>query len=181
VTCIDRIIEPAVAASPAGAHLVGADARQSPFPAPAFDLVFCQNVLMWVPNAEIAIAEMARALEPGGGLVAIEPDYGGMMEYPPDIAVRDLWLAGLTRAGANPEVGRALPALCEAAGLDVWVELQGIPQPATREATHLLLDLPLSADERSRALRAAQAIEARRGKWDCFVHVPYVLLVAMRR
>jgi SAM-dependent methyltransferase len=180
VTCIDLVIEPALAAAPSDARVVAADARHLPFAGATFDVIFCQNVLMWVPQVETVIAEAARTLEPGGALVAIEPDYGGMMEYPPEIAVRDLWLAGLTRAGADPEVGRALPAICEAAGLDVWVELQGVPQPATAEATRLLLDLPLSADERSRALRAAEAIAAQRSKWECFVHVPYVLVVATK-
>ena len=181
VVAIDRIIEPVAAAFPSGAQILAADARHLPFPPASFDLIFCQNVLMWIPEVDAAIEEMARTLEPGGALVAIEPDYGGMMEYPPEIAVRDLWLAGLTRAGADPEIGRALPATCEAAGLDVWVELQGIPQPAAPEAPRLLLDLPLSDDERSRALRAAEAIEARRGKWDVFLHVPYVLVVATKR
>ena len=31
-------------------------------------------------------------LEPGGVVVAIEPDFGGMMEYPPETAERDVWL-----------------------------------------------------------------------------------------
>jgi len=181
VVAIDRIIEPVAVVPPAGAEVLAADARQLPFPSASFDLIFCQNVLMWVPKVHSAIREMARTLQPGGALVAMEPDYGGMMEYPPEIAVRDLWLAGLTRAGADPEIGRGLPPMCEATGLDVWIELQGVPQPATPEATRLLLDLPLSEDERSRALHAAEAIEARRGKWDVFVHVPYVLVIATKR
>ena len=180
VICIDRIIEPARGVREFGAELLAADVTCLPFRPSAFDLIFCQNVLMWVADVEVAVREMARALQPGGALVAIEPDYGGMIEHPPEIAVKDLWLKGLKEAGADPEVGRRLPALCERAGLKTWVELQGIPQPATPQATNLLMDLPLSDEDKTRAREAARAIETLKGNWDAFVHVPYFLVVGAK-
>ncbi len=58
-----------------------------------------------------AIKEIYRVLQPKGMLVAIEPDYGGMIEYPPEIATGDLWIAALSRAGADPCIGRKLPSI----------------------------------------------------------------------
>lgn len=180
VVAIDRDVEPALQVRDIGAHLLAADAARLPFAPCTFDLIFCQNVLMWIAHAAGAVREMTRVLRPGGVVVGLEPDFGGMLEYPPQVAVRDLWLRGLTQAGADPTIGRALPALCEAAGLDTWAELQGIPQPATPEATELLLDLPLSEEDRARVQRTAQAITARTGRWDVFVHVPYVLVIGTK-
>lgn len=180
VVCLDRTVEPALNVRSLGALLVEGDAAHLPFAAHTFDLVLCQNVLMWVQDAPAAVQEVAGTLQPGGVLVALEPDYGGMMEHPREIALRDLWLTGLRRAGADPEGGRALPAICEAAGLDTWVELQGIPQPASAEALNLLADLPLTEEEMAQVGRVERAVAARIGGWDVFVHVPYMLVMATK-
>jgi SAM-dependent methyltransferase len=155
------------------------DAAALPFRDSAFDLVFYQNTLLWVRGLQEAIGEAARVLRPGGALVAVEPDFGGMMEHP-DLGLRALWLHGLSAAGADPEVGRKIPAACESAGLGVWVELTHIPQPARPEAVRLLVDLPLSPAQRARGEAAARRIETREGVWSVFVHVPYLLVVAHR-
>jgi ubiquinone/menaquinone biosynthesis C-methylase UbiE len=47
-----------------------ADAEQIPFEAASFDAVFAGWVLYHVPNLDLAIAECARVLRPGGRLVA---------------------------------------------------------------------------------------------------------------
>ncbi len=163
------------------AVLLGADAARLPFTDSAFDLIFCENVLMWVADLDSVAREAVRVLEPGGAIVAIEPDYGGTIEHPAEISLRDVWIDGLTRAGADPCVGRRLPGLLESLGLRVWVELLGVPQPATPEATALLSDLPLTDDERARARQASGAIRRAGGVWETFVHVPYFMIVADRQ
>jgi SAM-dependent methyltransferase len=162
-----------------GAALAG-DATHLPFPDASFDLVFFQNVLLWVAGWPRAVAEAARVLQPGGDLVALEPDYGGMMEHP-DLGLAALWRAVLTRAGADPLVGRALPAACEAAGLRVWVELTHLPQPAHPDALRLLERHPLTAEERCQVEVARRALADRRGEWGVFLHVPYFVVVAGKR
>ena len=171
VTTLDR----------AATATVGAEAEALPLRDGAFDLVFFQNVLLWASDLKRAIAEAARVLEEGGALVAIEPDFGGMLEHPPGIALKQVWMEGLGRAGADPEVGRKLPGLCEATGLDVWCELQNVPQPATAEAMSLVEGLPLTEEQRQRVAKAEAALEAADGKWGTFVHVPYVLVVGTKR
>jgi SAM-dependent methyltransferase len=162
-----------------GASLV-ADATHLPFPDASFDLVFFQNVLLWVADRPAAVAEAARVLQPGGDLVALEPDYGGMMEYP-DLGLAAVWRAALTRAGADPLVGRKLPGLCEEAGLQVWVELTHLPQPAHPDALRLLERHELTEAERRQVEAARRALAASRGQWGVFLHVPYFVVVAGKR
>ncbi|MGW8256795.1 MAG: class I SAM-dependent methyltransferase [Thermoguttaceae bacterium] len=87
-----------------------ADALRLPFADDVFDLVFCQFTFLWL-DPVAAIKEIRRVLRPQGVLAAIEPDYGGMIEHPLEIASRDIWISALTRAGADPLVGRKLAGL----------------------------------------------------------------------
>jgi SAM-dependent methyltransferase len=154
-----------------------ADATRLPFTDASFDLVFCQLALLWMP-LELTLAEVRRVLQPGGVLLAIEPDYGGMVEHPAELATRDLWIAGLARAGADPLVGRKLPGLLAGHGFDVRVELMNELTPPVPQRFDLLRGLPLKRKER----RQAKAIErsARRlaEPWQQVVHLPFMLVTA---
>ncbi|MBN1588839.1 MAG: methyltransferase domain-containing protein [Pirellulales bacterium] len=166
---------------------VQADAARLPFASGSFDLVFCQFTLMWV-DAPAAVSEIHRVLAADGQLIAMEPDYAGMIEYPAEIITRSLWLSGLKRAGADGSIGRKLPGILAAAGfgavrvdlLDRLVE----PSPARFE---LLAGLPLEpAEQEARAM--AQAADARlaaaKASSTCgshVVHLPVFLVVAGKR
>ena len=139
-----------------GATAVCASAEQLPLADGAFDLVFCQFALLWL-DVPAAVREIRRVLAPGGALAALEPDYGGMIEHPPEIATRDLWLAALSRAGADPCVGRKLPGILTAAGFAVHVELLDRLLPPSRVRFDLLGGLPLSDAENARRRRAEQS------------------------
>lgn len=152
-----------------------ADGRALPFRDGSFDLVFFQNALLWIDDYQVAIAEAARVLAPDGSLVAIEPDYGGMIEHP-DLGLKRMWMAGLTAAGADPLIGRKLPAAC-GEHLDVHVELAHLPRKAEPEAVKLLSDLPLNEEDRQRLGPIMNRLEASTG-WQYFLHVPYFLIVA---
>ncbi|MGI5819172.1 MAG: methyltransferase domain-containing protein [Armatimonadota bacterium] len=162
------------------ALLAAADARNLPFADAAFDLVFFQNTLMWIDPAGSAVREAARVLRPDGALVALEPDYGGMIEEP-DLGLRVIWLDALERAGADPLTGRKLPGLLEDAGLYPWVEFAHIPRPAETEALDLLAELPLTVLQRERTADARRILEAASGDWSVFLHVPWVMVVAGHR
>ncbi len=180
VVAVDIAPEPFISSLPPDVPGVCADAVLLPFVTGSFDLVFAQNTLLWVPDTTAAVAEAARVLAPGGALVAVEPDYGGMMEHP-DLGLRAVWLDALARSGAEPRIGRKLPGICEATGLDVWVELAHIPQVAEAEAVGLLEGLDLTPSERQSVTDAHSSIASTRHTWAVFLHVPYFLVVGQRR
>lgn len=162
----------------AGAGRVCADARRLPFAERAFDLVFCQCALLWMP-APAALDEIGRVLEANGVLIALEPDYGGLIESPPTIALRDVWLAALARAGADPLIGRRLPGWLEARGFRVRVELLPELHPPERARFQFLRDLPLTEDERA-ALQAAETADAALTGWARVAHLPFFLVTAVK-
>lgn len=164
---------------PADVARVCADAEQLPFAGQSFELVYCQWTFLWIERPARAAAEAARVLRAGGVLLAIEPDFGGLIEYPPALATRQLWLDALGRAGADPLVGRRLPGLLAAAGLDVGVDLADRLEPPSPLRLESLEELPLSTDERARlaAIRAAEAAMPTRAK---VVHLPMFLVTARK-
>jgi SAM-dependent methyltransferase len=169
------------AATPFGAALpVGGDARRLPFADDAFDLVVSQVTLLWVQPLAAALDEIARVLGPGGALVALEPEYGGMIEHPPEVATRELWTSALTRAGADPHVARKLPGLLAKRGFDVHVGLFNTLVPPAPERFALLRGLPLTPQETARLDRAERAAEARSGSWQVVAHLPFFLVTARR-
>lgn len=181
VVALDRNLRALSAAGEpfAGAARICGDAARLPFADGSFDLVFCQLALMWL-EASVVTGEIRRVLLPGGLLVAIEPDYGGMIEYPPQLAARDLWLAALARAGADPQIGRKLPGLAAAAGLEVRVgllERLDCPLPARFD---LLRGLPLTEAEKE-TLRRIETADAACADGDRVVHLPMFLITARKR
>ncbi len=75
-----RLSEPRRAASPVPVVVAGDDARALPFPDDRFDAALCTWVLCGIPDAGLALAEVARVLRPGGVLHLVEhgraPDRG---------------------------------------------------------------------------------------------------------
>jgi SAM-dependent methyltransferase len=159
-----------------GAIFLRANAEQLPFADRTFDLVFCQFALLWL-DAPTAARQIRRVLAPGGALVAIEPDYGGMIEYPPEIATRDLWLAALPRAGADPYVGRKLPSMLASLGFTVRVDLFDQLAPPSPLRFELLGGLPLMDAEIATLDRARQADRSLQGS-SRVVHLPLFLVTA---
>ena len=161
-----------------GAARLCGDAARLPFADGSFDLVFCQFALLWL-DLPAVVGEVARVLQPGGALVALEPDYGGMIEHPPPIATRQLWVSGLRRAGAEPQVGRKLPGLLAAAGFEVRVDLLDRLTPPSSARFDLLRDLPLDENER-RALGQIEQADAACEDPGRVVHLPIFLVTATR-
>jgi SAM-dependent methyltransferase len=158
-----------------GAARVGADGRSLPFRPDAFNLVFCQCVLMWLADLKTAVAEIRRVLSDDGALVALEPDYGGMIEHPPALATQSLWTTALQRAGADPFVGRKLPGLLRAQGFDVRVSLFDTLTAPEDGRFALLRSLELTPAEEVQL----QAIEAQtsHASWP-IAHLPFFLIEA---
>lgn len=93
------------------------DAQDLPFPDGTFDLVTFTIVLVYVPDQERALREMARVTRPGGHVLAtLEPDYASWIEYPPGEVV-GRFLDQMRAMGGDLETGRKLKWLFSRAGL----------------------------------------------------------------
>jgi len=107
-----------------------------PFEDESFDVVFSQTVLYHIPNPEKALTEIKRVLR-RGGLVALRDGINAaIFIWPEDPLIRDLGRVvrlGAQRSGGNPDVGRELGTLLDAAGFeDVFFTLS-LEQPERRE------------------------------------------------
>jgi SAM-dependent methyltransferase len=103
----------------AAAQFACGEALALPYASGAFDLTCCHFLLLWLPQPGAALAEMRRVTRKGGAVLALaEPDYGGRIDYPPELALLGQWQRdALRRQGADPEMGRKLGALLRQAGL----------------------------------------------------------------
>ena len=101
------------------AKLVQGDAHHLPFSTQTYDLAACHFVLLWVTDPFQVIQEMKRVVRPGGAVLALaEPDYGGRIDYPQELAILgDLQRVSLRQQGADPLMGRKLANIFHKAGL----------------------------------------------------------------
>jgi len=153
------------------------DATNLPFLQESFDLVFSQNVLMWIRSITEVVESVHHVMTKDGVWVIFEPDYGGMMEFPEKTAIRDLWLGVLPRMTADPMIGRKLPVVLSTRGFKVETELLPHLLPPDFARFDFLSDLPLTETELQKlesACRASATIES--AKQLC--HLPYFLILA---
>lgn len=149
-----------------------------PFPAATFDLVFCQCALLWMQPAATTIREIWRVLQTGGVLVALEPDYGAMIEYPANLSTKAIWLAALTRAGADPLIGRRLPSLLTQQGFQVRVQLLDELHPPSPTRFDFLRNLPLTESETAALNQIEQESTHLSANWQQIAHLPFFLITA---
>lgn len=157
------------AVSQAPGERIQGTAERLPFVRHSFDLVFSQFSLLWMPRA--AVDEVVRVLTNDGVLVALEPDYDGLIEWPMEAVSRDIWIAALRRAGAEPLIGRMLPERLAKCGLTVEVALLDTLSAPEADRLEFLNELPLSDDERGRLQGLASATVA---------HLPVFIVTARR-
>jgi SAM-dependent methyltransferase len=108
-----------------GSEFVGSQFDHLPFPDGTFDLVWCAQSLYSLPDAVAAVASMARVLRPGGQVAVLENDalHHVILPWPValELPLRAAELRAFQAAGRAPrgfEVGRRLPAILAAAGLE---------------------------------------------------------------
>ncbi|MBE9523497.1 MAG: methyltransferase domain-containing protein [Chloroflexi bacterium] len=96
------------------------DAHQTPYADKCFDVTLCHFTLLWVVNPTQVVREMARITRPGGTVLALaEPDYGGRIDYPSELALMGKWqIESLQAQGADPMMGRKLATIFNDAGFD---------------------------------------------------------------
>lgn len=97
-----------------------AEGSALPFADASFDLVFTQMFFLWIARLPETLAEIHRVLTPEGRLIAAaEPDYGGVIEYPPVESGLRSYARALAEEGADVEAGRKLGSALANAGFDV--------------------------------------------------------------
>ena len=63
-----------------------ANALNLPFSNGSFDISLCHFLLLWIADPLKVLREMKRVTRPGGWVLALaEPDYGGRIDYPPEL------------------------------------------------------------------------------------------------
>ncbi len=118
-----------------GLRVLQADGRRLPFADGSFDVAACNLVLLWSPEPETVVAEMARVVRPGGTvLLSMEPDYGGKVHWPENPLIDLVFRGeGVRRRGGDPHAGRKLRAHMQAAGLRAEVGILNPELPTTEQ------------------------------------------------
>ena len=148
------MIEFALRSSGRAEYRIG-DTHQLDFPNGHFDVVACHFLLMWVSDPLLAVREMVRVTRLGGAVLACaEPDYGGRIDYPEELPLARWQAEALRHEGADPFIGRKLPALFTQAGLSANVGV--IPSLWDDEALRAEFEAEWALMERTLAERVSE-------------------------
>ncbi len=95
------------------------DAARLPFADGDFDAAIVSQVYEYVPDVETALAELARALRPGGRALVMDTDWGSLVWRAQDAARAGRILKAWDAHLADPHLPRRLPPLLRGAGLEI--------------------------------------------------------------
>lgn len=125
-------------------RLVRADAQDTGLPRASLDLVHTRTLLINHPEPDRVLSEMMACARPGGWVAAQEPDTAAWMCEPSCPAwdrLLELFSAHYRARGCDPRIGRRLPALFHALGVDdVVIDVR--PTAVTRPGDWYHTQLP---------------------------------------
>ncbi len=152
-------------------RFIAGNALDLPFPSATFEIAYCHFLLLWIADPVQALEEMKRVVRPGGHVLALaEPDYGGRIDYPLELAdLGRLQAESLRDQGADPHRGRQLGALFQAAGLlSIEVGILGgywkVPSPKNWDAEWAILEHDLDGQIPAESLDRWRAVD--REAWE---------------
>lgn len=171
------------------ADFLAGDANALPFAEQFCDIVYSHFLLLWLKEPRRALEEMRRVARRGGAVLSLaEPDYDARIDFPAALAeVGRLQRDALARQGADPAIGRRVPALMAQCGLRVaeagilgarW-NRPDTGDPPSEEWNILRADLgDMLTEERWEELR--QIDQAARGSGARVLFVPTFYCLAFR-
>jgi ubiquinone/menaquinone biosynthesis C-methylase UbiE len=109
-----------------------------PFPVGSFDVAYAHQVLQHLRERGLALHEMLRVVKPGGVVAVREVDWSTVAYFPRDPWIDrfiDVHLRTWYRNGGEPQAGRQLRALFNAAGVASLEITASVWCYATREET----------------------------------------------
>ncbi len=92
------------------------NAQTLPFADNSFDRVLCVDVLEWVPDPGLALAEIGRVLRPAGAALIVHTDFDAQVFAATDRERNRRIIHAFSDAGPNGQMGRELNGLCRRAG-----------------------------------------------------------------
>jgi arsenite methyltransferase len=101
-----------------GVELRPADAVSLPVDDASFDAALCVQVLEYVPDPTVALAEMRRALRPGGRVVVWDIDWATVSMHALDSALTERVLRAWDHHLAHPSLPRTLGPQLRSAGFE---------------------------------------------------------------
>jgi hypothetical protein len=140
-----------------------ADAASTGLATGSFDLVHARTLLVNLPEPADVAAEMIRLARPGGRVACMEPDTEHARCCPPHPAfdrLCEIFTVAFRRNGADPWIGRRVPALFRQAGLeDVQVEARVQMYPPGNSRRTIRADLVRSMRPQVLEMGLASAAE----------------------
>lgn len=141
------IAEERAAVAEVTVEFVEASATELPFEDESVDVVWCERVLQHLPDAQVAIIEIARVLKPGGRALLLDSDHESRVDSDMDPDVARAIKHAFVGQMANPRAARHIGRQAIAAGLDVDPDIGSsalvFPQELLKEAPLLRI----SADQ----------------------------------
>lgn len=182
---VDRDPEMIAAANEkGGADFHRASAYSLPFAKSSFDLAACHWLFLWLDNPGRALAEIRRVLRPGGLLlIACEPDYGGRVVHPEEAELKEEIIRALAAEGADPLIGRKLPALAKAAGFSARAGLYpgtwtgSIDREIIEREMQWLAGVLSAHAPPEKLERAFKSLQKAHAQGTLFMHTPVVWLI----
>jgi ubiquinone/menaquinone biosynthesis C-methylase UbiE len=163
-------------------HLTG---ERFPLPDACCDRALAKNVLEYVPDVHATLAELHRALKPGGMLTALDSDWAFVLIEPltPD-EVRELFAAAAP-AFREPHIGRKLRGAFRRAGFrDVRVDVvasaddKGFLRPVVENMLGYARKFGTLSEARAAELRAR--VEAAIASGDYLAVLPQFVVRGIR-
>jgi ubiquinone/menaquinone biosynthesis C-methylase UbiE len=134
------------------------DVQAIPFPDGTFDACRAERLLMHVPDAARAVAEMARVTRPGGRVAVFDFDWDTLIIDHPDKVTTRTFVQSYSDSFQNGWIGRQLPRLFEEQGLQA-ISLDPVQVFIPYTFAELLLGGHLTAVQASGVLTPQQAQE----------------------